>query len=103
MQKEAAFQHAAIVDTRWGQGLAFIDHNDDDVEVMTLRVWVPVCEDGSRGIVDMSIGLNPEASDEAHDLMSKNNRKAVTEMTGERFEAAFDAAGMGANLDRMIA
>ena len=96
------FMHARTLETRWGLGLAFIDLDDEtDVEVLRLQLWAPVCNDGSDGKVSLKIGLSPDASDAAHDLMSENNRKALVDMTSERFEAVFASAGIATTLDSL--
>lgn len=94
------FVHARTFETCWGIGLAFIDLPDDrDAEVLKLQIWASVAEDGSLGKVAVAIGLSDDASDEAHEIMEVSNRKALVEMTVERFEAVLDQAGVGKMLD----
>ena len=100
----APFVHARTFQTRWGVGLAFIDLDDEtDTEVLRLQLWAPLGENGEHAKVAMKIGLNAEASVKAQDLMSEGNRKALVEMTSERFEAAFDRYGVGESLDSAFA
>lgn len=98
------FVHARTFDTRWGVGLAFIDLDDEtDAEVMRLQLWAPLAENGGDAKVAMKIGLNAEASDKAQDIMAEANRKALVEMTAERFEAAFEKYGLANALDTSFA
>lgn len=94
------FTHARVFETRWGQGLAFIDLDDEtDAEVLKLHVWAPIGEDGSLGKVALRIGLSAGASDAAFDAMEEANRSALVGMDTARFEAVFDKAGIGRTLD----
>lgn len=95
-----AFVHARTFETRWGLALAFIDLDENDTEVLRLQLWAPIAEDGSDAKVAMKIGLNPDASDEAHDRMSEANRSALAEMDSARFEAAIESAGAASFLDQ---
>lgn len=96
----SGFIHSRIFDTRWGQALAFLDNDDNyETEVLTLRVWAPLCEDGSLAIADMKIGLKGSVSDAACDAMEAANRSALQDMDVRKFEAAFDKAGIAATLD----
>ena len=95
-----SFVHARTFETRWGLGLAFIDLDDEtNVEMLKLQLWAPVGEDGSDGKVCIKIGLNPEASDEAHELMSAGNRQALAEMDAAKFEAVMERSGASKLLD----
>lgn len=95
-----AFLHAKTFETRWGLALAFIELDlRDDIEKLRLQLWAPIGENGDDGQVTMSIGLNEDASDEAHDAMSAGNRAALEKMTAAEFEAAFEKAGVGGTLD----
>lgn len=94
------FIHARTFDTRWGQALAFLNQDDDyDTEVLVLRVWAPLCEDGSRALVDIKIGLKGQISDEAADAMEEGNRSALLSMDAAKFEAAIESAGIASHLD----
>jgi hypothetical protein len=94
------FEHAKIVDTRWGQVLAFIELRDDnDCECLRLQMWAPIADDGSEGQVTFRIGLDASAPDSAHDTMSDANRKALSELTPERAEAVIEKYGVGDVLD----
>lgn len=98
----SAFIHARTFDTCWGQGLAFLDLDDEtDAEVLKLHLWAPVCEDGSLGKVALKIGLGAGASDAAFDAMEEANRSALAGMDAARFEAAVRGAGIGGMLDRL--
>jgi hypothetical protein len=98
------FIHARTFDTRWGQALAFLDNDDEfDTEVLTLRVWAPLCEDGSLAICDIKIGLKGQISDKAADAIEQANRCALVKMDAANFEAGMDKAGAGQMLDAAIA
>jgi hypothetical protein len=93
---EAQFVHARTFETRWGLGLAFIDLDDPgDVEKLVLQLWQPIGADGELARLCVKIGVNDQASDKAHDLMSAANRSALMSMTPGRFEDAITAAGPG--------
>lgn len=102
MTDHIARNHARIFDTRWGQGLAFIDIDDGD-ECLRLQLWQAILEGGDYGIVSLKLGLSGDASDEAHKIMSEANRAALIDMTVERFESALEKAGIGKMLDDLAA
>lgn len=93
--------HAAIVQTRWGQGLAYIGQTEEGCEGLFLRLWQNVGENGGIGLVEAKITAPVSASDEAHALMWDSAVSAIAEMTPERFEAAFEAYGIGKALDEL--
>lgn len=94
------FAHARTFETRWGQGLAFLNNDDDySTEVLALRVWSPLAEDGSLALVELKIGLQGDVSDSAADLLEEANREALVKMDAAKFEAAFEKAGIGPTLD----
>lgn len=96
----SAFIHARTFDTRWGQGLAFLDNDDDyATQVLVLRVWAPLCDDGSLAAADLKIGLQGEVTDKAADLMDEGNRSALLQMDATKFEAVFASAGFAGPLD----
>ncbi len=98
------FMHAKTFDTRWGLALACIDLDDNtDEEVLILRVWAPIGEDGSLGKVQLKVGLGADASDAAYDAMEEANRAALADMDAAKFEAALEKAGVGTALDMAFA
>ena len=99
-----SFIHARTFDTRWGQGLAFLDNDQDyETEVLILRCWAPLCDDGSLASADVKIGLKGEVSEASADAMAEANRGALITMDAARFEAVIMQAGAGAMLDRAFA
>lgn len=101
---KGTFEHAKIVNTRWGQVLAFIEMRDDtDCECLRIQLWAPVGEDGGLGQVTFRIGLGPEAPDEAHEKMERANRKALQELTAEKAESVISAYGVDKMLDAAFA
>lgn len=93
--------HARTLETRWGLGLAFIDlDTDEDRELLSLQVWAPLATDGSDAAVRINLGLPGSASMAAHEIFAEANREALEAMDADKFEAAFDNAGVGATLDQ---
>jgi len=93
------FIHARIFETRWGSALVYLDNDDDyESEVLKIRVWAPLCDDGSLAICEMKVGLH-EGSESACDAMQKANRSALVGMTAEGVEQAFARAQIADTLD----
>lgn len=99
-----SFEHARLFDTCWGLGLARITIDEEtDANVLILTLWPPVCDDGSEGEVTMALGCSGVAyvSDETADLWDESCKTMLAEMTIEKFEKAFDLAGLGNMLDQV--
>lgn len=90
--------HARVFETRWGQVLVMLEDNEDGA-LMVFRLWQPVGEDGSIGMIEYKMGCGGGVAAEAHDRFLDAAWNALPDTDTAKVEASLEAAGLAELLD----